>query len=304
MQSLHRERVTLESLQDCLQGMLFLPPLPGRLSAVLIAHGAGDHKENFFEIAEYLGQHGIASLVIDLHGHGESGGTRYHVEMSEWVPDVRAGLDFLCAHARIDSECLGAFGLSSGGTAVIEAALVDTRIKALVLLDATVRNSLPIPMSMSLRFLNLIGALKRQFTSRDLHLSLVRLSGGLHLASDPEVNRQLLADERALEPFKAFPFPGAAQAFFVDTINRVGSLQAPTLILWGAEDQLDSPETARLLYSKLTCKKGLHIIAGNGHVGHLDRHKEKVFALTCEWLLEHLHGRTLSAHEPEQPVTP
>jgi alpha-beta hydrolase superfamily lysophospholipase len=303
MAALQCERVTVESLEDCLQGMLFLPNTAEPAAAVLIAHGAGDCKENFFEIAQYLGERGIASLALDLHGHGESGGERYHVDMREWVPDVRAGLDFLSRHPRIDGERLGAFGLSSGGTAVVEAALIDSRIKALVLLDATVRDSLPLSMSMSLRFLNFVGTVKRQFTSRDLHLPLVKLSGGLELASDPEINQRLLSNERALEPFKAFPLPGAAQAFFVDTITRVGGIQAPTLVLWGEDDKLDSPETAKLLHAKLTCKKQLHIIPGNGHVGHLDRHREKVFALTCEWLLENLEGSSPTVRVPEQPAS-
>lgn len=303
MCAVHRESVTIESLEETLQGVLFLPEGVGRASAVVLCHGAGDFKENYFELAEYLGQRGISSLALDMHGHGESGGTRYHVEMREWVPDVRAAIDFLCGHSRIDATRIGAFGLSSGGTAILEAALLDSRIKSLVLLDATVRDSLPLAMSVSLRFLNLIGRVKRQFTSRDLHLPLTRMSGELHLASDPDVNKRLLSNQRAMEPFKAFPLPGAAQAFFVDTLERAGGVRVPTLVLWGEDDKLDPAETARLLYSKLTCKKQLHIIAGNGHVGHLDRHKEKVFALTCEWLLENLSGEDTLASEHHQPAT-
>ena len=49
-----------------------------------------------------------------------------------------------------------------------------------------------------------------------------------------------------------------------------------------------TPETARLLFNALTCKKQLHIIPGNGHMGHLDRHKGVVFALTADWLLNTL----------------
>jgi uncharacterized protein len=303
MSALQRERVTVESLEESLQGTLFVPGNTGRVPTVIICHGAGDFKENYFELAEYLGERGIASLALDMHGHGESGGTRYYVEMREWVPDVRAAIDFLNKHPRIDGARIGAFGLSSGGTAVLEAALVDSRIKALVLLDATVRDSLPLAMSVSLRFLNCVGKLKRQLTSRDLHLPLVKMSGELHLTSDPEINKRLLANERALEPFNAFPLPGASQAFFVDTIERVGGVRAPTLVLWGEDDKMDPPETARLLHAKLTCKKQLHIIPGNGHLGHLDRHKEKVFALTCEWLLENLTGDDRAAMEHLQPAS-
>ena len=114
--------------------------------------------------------------------------------------------------------------------------------------------------------------------------------GGLHLASDPEINQRLVSNTKALEPFMSFPFPGAAEAFFVDTIKRVSGIGAPTLVIWGEDDQLDSPETGRLLFEALTCKKRLEIIAGNGHVGHLDRHKQKVFELTSDWLSENLMG--------------
>ena len=56
----------------------------------------------------------------------------------------------------------------------------------------------------------------------------------------------------------------------------------------GSGGQSGPPETAQLLYEALTCQKQLHIIAGNGHVGHLDRNKDKVFALTADWALRTL----------------
>ena len=60
------------------------------------------------------------------------------------------------------------------------------------------------------------------------------------------------------------------------------------LVLWGEEDKVDPPETARRLFEALTCQKQLHIIPGNGHVGHLDRNRDKVFALTADWVLKTL----------------
>ena len=297
------ERATVDSLEECLQGMLFLPRVSHRAPAVIICHGAGDFKENYFELAEYLAERGIASLALDMHGHGESGGARHYVEMHEWVADVRAAIDYLSRHPRINPASIGAFGPSSGGTAILEAALVDSRLQALVLLDATVRDSLPLSMSLSLRFLNCVGRIKRQFTSRDLRLPLMKLSGGLEFASDPEVNARLLANERVADALNAFPLPGAAQAFFVDTIKRLRQIRVPTLVLWGEDDKLDSPETGRMLYAELTCKKQLHIIPGNGHAGHMDRNKEKVFALTCEWLLENLTGDDRPVTEQPRPAT-
>ena len=284
----NRETVTLSSLGDRLAGVLFLPEIHEAAPALILCHGAGEFKENYFELCGLLAERGVATLALDMHGHGESAGARFHVDMREWVADIRAALDYLCAHPQVDENRIGAFGLSSGGTAILETAVVDCRLKALVALDATVRNSLPLPLTCFLKLLILVGRIKKLFTKRDLLLPLAKMSGGMHLASDPDIDKQIQTNPRALEAFMAFPLPGAAQSFFVDTIKRVSKITIPTLVVWGEDDKVDPPETARLLFETLTCKKELHIIPGNGHVGHLDRHKDKVFALTSNWALENL----------------
>jgi uncharacterized protein len=283
-----KESIRLRSLGDELVGTLFLPEGSKRWPVLIICHGAGEFKENYFELCELLASRGVATLAIDMHGHGQSAGERYYVYMRQWVADVQAAIDFLLTHPNIDGVKIGAFGLSSGGTAILEAAMVDPRLKALVALDATVRNSLPLTMSIPLQILLFLGKIKMLFTKKDLRIPLAKMSGGLHLASDPDLDKKLQADPRALEAYNSFPFPGAAQAFFVNTIKRVSRIAIPTLVLWGEDDQVDPPETGRLLFAALTCKKKLHIIPGNGHVGHLDRHKDKVFSLTADWMLENL----------------
>jgi alpha-beta hydrolase superfamily lysophospholipase len=284
----HRESVCLGSQGDDLAGTLFLPKSPRPAPVLIICHGAGEFKENYFELCELLAERGVATLAIDMHGHGQSAGERYSVNMHLWVADIQAAIDFLLKHPQIDGNRIGAFGLSSGGTAILEAAMIEPRLKALVALDATVRNSLPFGMTLFLKLLVGLGRLKKWFTNRELRVPLAKMSSGFHLASDPEVQNRLETDPRTVAAFMAFPFPGGAQAFFVDTIKRVSRITAPTLILWGEEDQLDPPETARMLFDALACKKQLHIIAGNGHVGHLDRQRDKVFALTADWALNNL----------------
>jgi len=270
-------------------GILFHPAAVTPAPVVIVCHGAGEFKENYFELCEVLAARGVAALAIDLRGHGESAGERYCVHIHQWVADIQVAIGFLKTHPKIDGNRIGAFGLSSGGTAILEAALVDPRLKALVTLDATVRNSLPLPMTLFLKLLILIGGIKKRLTNQQWRLPLAKM-GGLHLASDPEINRRITADTKGLAAFMAFPFPGGAEAFFVDTLQRVPRILAPTLVLWGEDDKLDPPRTACLLYAALTCKKALHIIPGNGHVGHLDRHKAKVFALTADWVLQNLTG--------------
>ena len=287
---LRQEPIQFEALGDQMAGMLFVPGGTAPHPILLVCHGAGEFKEHYFEMCQRLAERGIASLAIDLHGHGQSGGARFYVDIAQWVADIRAAVDFITTRPELDSNRIGAFGLSSGGTAILEAGLVEPRLKALIGLDATVHNSLPFFVSAFLKTLVLFGKLKRALSGSEFRVPLAKFSVGPKMASDPEIHQRLMSDPQSLEAFMALPLPGAEQAFFVDTLTRVNRLTAPTLVVWGADDELDSPETARKLYAALTCKKRLEIVPGNGHVGHLDRNREKVFALTGDWLMENLRG--------------
>jgi uncharacterized protein len=298
----HRESITLRSQGDKLASTLFLPKSATPSPVLIICHGAGEFKENYFELCEFLAAKGIASLAIDMHGHGASAGERFHVKIQHWVTDIQAGVDFLSDFPRVDRDKIGAFGLSSGGTAILEAALIQPKLKALITLDATVRNSLPLAQSLLMKSLIVWGTIKRWTSKRDFRIPLAKMAGGLHFASDPAIDRQIQSNPRALDAYKAFPLPGAAEAFFVNTLDRVQAITVPTLVLWGEDDELDSPETAHMLFGALTCVKQLHIIPGNGHVGHLDRNRAKVFELTAQWVTEHL-GLTIST-DPQANSVP
>ena len=280
-----RKTVRFRSLGSELVGELFLPQTAGPAPALIICHGAGEFKENYFELCDFLTARGVVALAIDHHGHGASEGERYHIKMKEWSADVSAAIDFLQTQPGVDTKRIGAFGLSSGGTAILEAALVDPRLHYLVVLDGTVRNSLPLGMTVFLKALVYLGHVKKFITRSDLRLPLAKM-GKFNFASDPEIGKKLEADPRLIAAFMSFPFPGGAEAFFVDTLTRVSGIKAATLIIWGEDDTLDSPESGKLLLAALTCEKALHIIPGNGHVGHLDRNRDKVFALTAEWALK------------------
>jgi alpha-beta hydrolase superfamily lysophospholipase len=269
-------------------GTLFLPEGDDRSAALIFCHGAMDFKENYFEFCELVATKGIAALAIDMHGNGQSQGKRYHVNMDEWVADIQSALDFLQDHPRIDRFRIGAFGISSGGTAVLECALKDKRLKALITLDATVRSLLSLPETIGIKVLILVGKIKKFITKKELRISMVNEFKKVAVTADPEINEKWAQDPRVLQMWSSFPIPGAVQSFIVDTLKRTHKITAPTLVLHGEKDEIDPPESARLLFDTLTCKKQIHIIPGNGHVGHLDRNKAMVMKLTTEWAIKYL----------------
>jgi uncharacterized protein len=282
------EKVSFMSLGSIIRGALVKGNGRGPLPVLIVSHGTGESKENYIELAAYLANQGISSLLLDMHGHGESGGQRLHVKMKEWKADIVAAMHYLKTRDDVDMERVAGFGLSSGGTAMLETALDDNRLKTLITLGATVKNTLPWNIRILMRCGSVVGYLKRWLTGEDLRISILSLLDQVALASDPEINARLMRDPGKIASLENFPLPGASEAFSVDTIHRVHRIKIPNLVIWGEDDQLDPTSTAHALFHALTCQKTLEIIPGNGHVGHLDRHRERVFELTAQWLLKHL----------------
>jgi uncharacterized protein len=282
-----RTSVVIQSPDGEIKASLSLPD--GRdIPALIVCHGAGEFKENYEELCDFLAARGIASLALDLYGHGESSGVRHAIDIRRWVSDIALACDYLESVPEIGRGKLAAFGLSSGGTAVLEAAIIEPRIKALVVLDATARNPLDLRANILFGSLTALGWVKRLLTGSELRAPLNRWFGVDVPVSDPEIRARLIKDPRMLESGNAYPFPAGAPSFFVRTIRRVNRITVPTLVLWGAEDKVDSPESGRLIYEALTGEKELKIIAGNGHMGHLDRNRAAVFQATADWIRKHL----------------
>ncbi len=283
-----KAEIAFPSGTDIIVGTLFIPKAQVPLPALIISHGALDFKENYYELCEHLAARGIASLAIDMHGHGSSGGSRLFVNMDDWVMDIRCAIDFLEKTPEISKGSIGVFGLSSGGTAVLEAALVDPRIRCIIALDATVRNTLNRAESLGMRILGVLGLIKRIITKDDLRISMVGPFQKVEAASDPEVNRRWKENPKVLEMWSAFPIPGASPSLMVDTIKRVHRITCPTLVIHGEDDKVDPVMSAHMLFHALTCIKSLHIVPGNGHLGHMDRNKSIVMELTSSWAQNHL----------------
>jgi dienelactone hydrolase len=116
-----------------LVGDLRLPESSDELPAVLLLNQAAGDRRDYRYLAEELGRRGIASLRIDLRGHGESTnlGRFVPTEADEQVRetmiwnaevDVVAAHEFLRSHAKLDPQRIGIVGASYSGEEMAEAA--------------------------------------------------------------------------------------------------------------------------------------------------------------------------------------
>lgn len=90
---------------------------PGKVPAVVIAHGSGgvDTRGSFH--AEALHEEGIATLELDMWAaRGLSGGAEGRPRaVPETLPDAYGALKYLSAHPAIDASRIGIMGFSWGG---------------------------------------------------------------------------------------------------------------------------------------------------------------------------------------------
>jgi pimeloyl-ACP methyl ester carboxylesterase len=99
-----------------------------RVPAILVMCGADMYKEDREKYAEGALAEGMAALVVDAPGTGQT--TFPHAPES--VVAWQAALDALSKRPEIDAGSMGAFGVSRGGLWVMRLAAQDPRIKGLI----------------------------------------------------------------------------------------------------------------------------------------------------------------------------
>ncbi len=124
-------------------GDLLIPESRQPLPAVLLLNQAGGNRAAYKEFANILAQKGIASLRLDLRGHGES------TNLGSFLPgdkasmgfpwdtetDVSAAHEFLKSQPAIDAQKIGIVGASYSGEEMAEAGRMKEYAQAYVSLS-------------------------------------------------------------------------------------------------------------------------------------------------------------------------
>ena len=108
-----------------LAGTLYLPEHGNHLPAVVVFWGAQEPTRDYAlykQVAAGLPAIGVAVLVFDRRGSGESSGSNAHSTFEDLADDGIAALHALQHHPRIDPTRIGFWGLSQGGWLAILAA--------------------------------------------------------------------------------------------------------------------------------------------------------------------------------------
>lgn len=112
-----------------LAAALLLPEADEPVPGVVLIQGSGDSdRTNLWAraIAEGLASRGLAVLLTDKRGSGESAGDWRTADMEDLAEDAIAGVEYLRSRPEVDLGRIGLLGLSQGGhVAPLAAALGD-----------------------------------------------------------------------------------------------------------------------------------------------------------------------------------
>ena len=106
----------------------------GKLSAIAVCGPFGAVKEQASGLyAQEMAKRGFLTIAFDPSYTGESGGTpRYMASPDINTEDFQAAVDFLSVQENVDSDKIGIIGICGWGGLALNAASIDTRVKATV----------------------------------------------------------------------------------------------------------------------------------------------------------------------------
>lgn len=253
--------------------------VPGCRGRVVIVHGYAEHKGRYRQVVDDLTGAGYACHLLDLRGHGDSGGRRGHVSrFEEYRKDLDSLLQEVRAH-RVDPSPLVLLGHSLGGLIALDFVIHRPQV-----FDAVAVSSPFLAPAFAIPFLK-----------RTLLPPVAKLIPALSVKSglDP---RGLSHDLQVVDAYRTDPkvFPTVTLGWFsevqkaqAEVFARAPEIVVPLLLLLGDADPIAAPQRSRAFFERLgsACKR-LKIYPGFLHEVFNELERARVVSDLLAWLGE------------------
>lgn len=214
---------------------------------ILLIHGWGANLTNFSNIIQPLSQN-FQVFALDLPGFGLSSLPSSAYTVEDFAQVVSDFID------NLELDSLTVLGHSFGGAVAVLAALTNSKIKKVVLVDPAIIRQKTIKTKLKITFYKMLK--KAPY----LHKFGIKLGSPDYQAS------------------------GALKPTFLKIINQdlqkyLPHVWQPVLVLWGQYDK-ETPITEAPIVNRLLPNSKLLIIAKSGHFPHLENSRDFLKALT------------------------
>lgn len=240
--ALREEEVQFSNGDVRLSGTLILPSGAPPYPAIAMAHGSGAEGRfaNRF-LAHRFAEAGIAALIFDKRGVGQSSGDWRAAGFEDLAADVASGVAMLRTRRDIRAQRIGLFGHSQGGTIL---PLVDEAAGAVAFLIASAASGVPTDSAERFSLRNATGYATLSPDDAVQANQYVEAVVQVAYHGEPRARLDSLAAAFAAKPW-VFPLPGADSHYWTFS-RRIASydarahwmqVQAPVLLLYGGADE-------------------------------------------------------------------
>jgi alpha-beta hydrolase superfamily lysophospholipase len=265
----------------------------GKPAAVVgLIHGYAEHVGRYAHVMDAWAEKGIATVGIDLRGHGRSEGRRGHCDRFTEYLDDAAELRTLVTR-RVPDAPPFLFGHSFGGLVSLRSVLEDpTPWRALALSAPYMKNA--VQASPAKLFLGkvLSGVWPTLTLSSGLHGKDVTLDAGRARAFD---------EDPLVFPTVTTRWYSEALASQAYVLEHARSLTLPLFVLVGTKDKVADMSGGRALFDAASSvDKTWDLREGYFHEALNDPEWRPVADRIADWILAHAHGLSdgSKAHEP------
>jgi pimeloyl-ACP methyl ester carboxylesterase len=292
-----RESIRFFSDGQRLDGELWHPP-SSACSAVVIACSGylGLKGLQPARFARALVPRGYACLCFDYRGFGFSDGERGRLVPGEQVEDIRAGVEYLCSRDDTAASPVVLLGWGLGGPLVIAEAAHDSRVAAVVAVNAIAdgyRTTRALHDETS--WARLMERLERDRLER-LRFGRSALIPAFEVIRLQCSTRDYVETELSKDSGYGFPITCHASEHLLrfSVEHLVGRIAPrPLFLAHGTANDLYSPEEAQRLYGLAGEPRELHLLDGAGHSEWMhDGHQtfQQLIELITDFLQRSLGG--------------
>jgi pimeloyl-ACP methyl ester carboxylesterase len=232
-------------------GATCLPDVVPDLSrgrAIMLVHGAGSNAHVWHRQIAALGQH-HSPVALDLPGHGRSAGVEGLASVQDYADFVAAFMDALKLRSAV------ILGHSMGGAIAMELALRHpARVEALILSATAAKFKLAADRVEALRAV-MMGRAPQAFNTDGYSPKTIK--------ENFEVVREGWMEQIRTDP--RVRYGDIVACGKVDLRDAIASIEKPTLVIAGADDQGTTAADAEFIQSKIRGAK-LAIIPDAGHL--------------------------------------
>jgi acylglycerol lipase len=246
-------------------------------AVALVVHGMGEHMGRYQHVISTLVERGYAVFAIDHRGHGQSDGTRAHIENFRYYVD---DLELLHKTAHESHSTLPLF-------------IVGHSLGALISFHFLLRHQDKVRGAVLSGPAFVVGADTSPILKRLSHflmkvlpsLPILPATGDNMLSHDPDIDRLWKEDPLTYDGALRVSMGNQIMVSSETAQQRFAEIRLPFLVMHGSEDKMTAPSGSERLYQEAKSEdKTIKIWDGMYHEIFNEVGKERVIRVAADWL--------------------